>query len=53
MSPRPGKVEEIIPIELGRERRFELRDEPEFARYTRHIRRIFERTGVLTEHRGP
>jgi NitT/TauT family transport system ATP-binding protein len=52
MSPRPGKVEEIIPIDLGRERHFELRDEPEFARYTRHIRRLFERMGVLTEHRG-
>jgi NitT/TauT family transport system ATP-binding protein len=52
MSPRPGRVEEIIPIELGRERHFELRDEPQFARYTRHIRRLFERMGVLVEHRG-
>jgi NitT/TauT family transport system ATP-binding protein len=51
MSPRPGKVEEIVPIELGRERHFELRDEPEFVRYTRHIRRLFEKMGVLKEHR--
>lgn len=51
MSPRPGRIEEIIPIELGQERYFDLRDEPEFARYTRHIRRIFERTGVLTEYK--
>jgi NitT/TauT family transport system ATP-binding protein len=51
MSPRPGKVEEIIPIELGRERHFELRDEPQFAQYTRHIRRLFERMGVFVEHR--
>jgi NitT/TauT family transport system ATP-binding protein len=51
MSPRPGRIEEIIPIELGRERHFDLRDEPEFARYTRQIRRIFERMGVLTEYR--
>jgi NitT/TauT family transport system ATP-binding protein len=52
MSPRPGKVEEIITIDLGRERHFELRDAPEFAHYTRHIRRLFERMGVLTEHRS-
>jgi len=53
MSPRPGKVEEIVPVELGGERHFALRDEPEFARYTRHIRRLFEKMGVLTEHRRP
>jgi NitT/TauT family transport system ATP-binding protein len=51
MSPRPGRVEEVIPIELGRERHFEIRDEPEFARYARQIRRLFEKMGVLTEHR--
>ncbi len=53
MSPRPGRIEEIVPIELGRERHFAIRDEPEFARYTRHIRRLFEKMGVLTEHRRP
>jgi NitT/TauT family transport system ATP-binding protein len=51
MSPRPGRIEEVIPIELGRERHFELRDEPEFTRYTRQIRRLFEKMGVLKEHR--
>jgi len=51
MSPRPGRIEEIIVIELGRERHFELRDEPQFARYTGQIRRLFERMGVLVEHR--
>ena len=51
MSPRPGKVAEIVPIELGGQRHFELRDEPEFARFTRHIRRLFEKMGVFTEHR--
>jgi NitT/TauT family transport system ATP-binding protein len=51
MSPRPGRIEEDIAIEFGQERNFDLRDEPEFARYTRYIRRIFERMGVLTEHR--
>jgi NitT/TauT family transport system ATP-binding protein len=51
MSSRPGRVEEIVHVDLGRERRFELRDEPQFAQYTRHIRRLFERMGVLVEHR--
>ena len=51
MSPRPGRIEEVVSIDLGRERHFELRDEPEFVRYTRHIRRLFERMGVFTEYR--
>ena len=51
MSPRPGRIEEIVPIELPRERHFAIRDEPEFARHTRHIRRLFEKMGVLKEHR--
>jgi NitT/TauT family transport system ATP-binding protein len=49
MSPRPGRIEEIVPVELPRERHFAIRDEPEFARHTRHIRRLFERMGVLKE----
>ena len=53
MSPRPGRIEEVVTVELPRERHFELRDEPEFARHTRHIRRLFERMGVLKEHRRP
>jgi NitT/TauT family transport system ATP-binding protein len=51
MSPRPGKVEEIVTIELGSTRHFEIREEPDFVRYTRHIRRLFEKMGVLTERR--
>jgi NitT/TauT family transport system ATP-binding protein len=49
MSPRPGEVAEIVPIELGRLRHFGLRDEPEFAHFTRRIRRLFEKMGVFTE----
>jgi len=51
MSPRPGRIEEIVPIELGAQRHVDLRDEAEFTRYTRHIRRIFETMGVLKEER--
>ena len=52
MSPRPGRIQEILPIELPRERHFEIREEPEFSRYTRHIRRVFEGMGVLREERN-
>ncbi|MBN3849308.1 ABC transporter ATP-binding protein [Paraburkholderia sp. Ac-20342] len=51
MSPRPGRIEEIVPIELDGERHVDMRDEAEFTRYTRHIRRTFERMGVLKEER--
>jgi NitT/TauT family transport system ATP-binding protein len=51
MSPRPGRIEEIVPINLPPDRHFELRDAPEFSRYTGHIRRLFEKMGVLRERR--
>jgi NitT/TauT family transport system ATP-binding protein len=51
MSPRPGRIEEIIPIELGGERNFGIRDGPEFAGYTGRIRRLFEKMGVLKGRR--
>jgi NitT/TauT family transport system ATP-binding protein len=49
MSPRPGRIEAIISIDLGRERHLDIRDEPDFATYTRQIRRLFETMGVLKE----
>ncbi|MFM9882126.1 MAG: ABC transporter ATP-binding protein [Burkholderiales bacterium] len=49
MSPRPGRVEAVIPIELGRERHLELRETPEFSRYSREIRELFQTIGVLRE----
>ena len=51
MSPRPGRIEEVIPIELGAERHFGIRDEPEFAGYAGRIRRLFEKMGVLKGRR--
>jgi NitT/TauT family transport system ATP-binding protein len=51
MSPRPGRIEEIVPIELGAQRHVDMREEAEFTRHTRHIRRIFEKMGVLKEER--
>lgn len=51
MSPRPGRIQEVLRIDLPRERHFEIREEPEFSHYTRHIRRVFEGMGVLREER--
>jgi len=49
MSQRPGRIVEIVPIDLPPDRHFEIRDEPDFTRHTRHIRRLFEKLGVLRE----
>jgi NitT/TauT family transport system ATP-binding protein len=43
MTPRPGKVAEIIPIDLPRPRVTGVRDDPKFIGYVRKIR---ERLGV-------
>jgi NitT/TauT family transport system ATP-binding protein len=47
MSPRPGRIGAVLPIELPRPRSFDSVDTPEFGRYAREIRRIFESWGVL------
>jgi NitT/TauT family transport system ATP-binding protein len=47
MSPRPGRVEKIFDIDLPRPRSLEIRDEPEFVEYSRAIRGMFEKVGVL------
>ena len=48
MSPRPGRVGEIVTIDLPRPRTFQLVESPEFGRHARRIREIFESWGVLT-----
>ena len=44
MTPRPGKVSEIIAIDLPRPRTTAIRDNPKFISYVKHIR---ESLGVL------
>jgi NitT/TauT family transport system ATP-binding protein len=46
-SPRPGRIVEDIAIELPKERRLAVRETPEFASYTRHIRGLFEKMGLI------
>jgi NitT/TauT family transport system ATP-binding protein len=47
MSPRPARVGAVIDIELPRPRSFDFAETPEFGRYAKEIRRIFESWGVL------
>jgi NitT/TauT family transport system ATP-binding protein len=49
MSPRPGRVEADIAIELPRPRTLSMTETPEFSAYTRQIHDIFRAAGVLAE----
>jgi NitT/TauT family transport system ATP-binding protein len=40
MSPRPGRIAEIIPVPLARPRSFELEGHPEFQRCAQRIREL-------------
>jgi NitT/TauT family transport system ATP-binding protein len=49
MSPRPGRIEKIIDIQLPRPRRLADRESSVFAEHNREIREIFQATGVLRD----
>ncbi len=49
MSPRPGRIERIIDIDLPRPRRLAMREEPKFNAYTRELTDIFKGLGVFRE----
>jgi NitT/TauT family transport system ATP-binding protein len=50
MSPRPGRIEKILHIDLPRPRTLAMRDEdPRFGQYTHDIRAVFESVGVLRD----
>lgn len=46
MSPRPGRIEDILEIDLPRPRRLHRLPE-KFNKYASHIRQIFQSEGVL------
>jgi NitT/TauT family transport system ATP-binding protein len=52
MSPRPGRIETIIDIDLPRPRHLAMRETPEFGAYASEIRSIFGRLGILKEEAG-
>ena len=47
MSPRPGKVDLELAIDLPRPRRWSVRADPAFNAYLLQIREVFESKGVL------
>ena len=47
MSPRPGRIEEIVAIDLPRPRRLAIRETQEFGAHVGRIIRTFERVGVF------
>jgi NitT/TauT family transport system ATP-binding protein len=47
MGSNPGRILETISIDLPRPRNLDLRETPEFGRYAKHIRRLFESLGLL------
>jgi NitT/TauT family transport system ATP-binding protein len=49
MSPRPGRIDLDLRIEIGRPRSWKNRVEPKFVGYMTEIREIFEARGVLSK----
>ena len=47
MSPHPGRIAEVMTIELPRPRGLNIRETAKFGAYARHIREIFTSLGVL------
>jgi NitT/TauT family transport system ATP-binding protein len=49
MTPRPGRVDRILEIDLPRPRTLALRESPQFVEYTREILDLFLARGILKE----
>ena len=47
LGPRPGRMLDDIRIDLERPRELGIRETPRFAEYTKHIREVFESSGIL------
>ena len=47
MSPRPGRVDGVLDIDLPRPRRLEVQESPRFAAYQKSITDLFRARGVL------
>lgn len=47
MSPRPGRIDEIVTTDFPRPRNFAHRETPQFIEAVQHIRSKFEQMGVL------
>jgi len=49
MTPRPGRIDTVLEVDLPRPRRLAVREDPRFAAYTRRINDRFMAHGVLKE----
>jgi NitT/TauT family transport system ATP-binding protein len=49
MSPRPGRIVDVIPIDLPRPRRLAVRETPEFIKYVHRVTDVFKSLGVLRD----
>ena len=49
MTPRPGRIDSVVEVELPRPRRLAVREHPAFAGYARAIRDRFMAQGVLRD----
>jgi NitT/TauT family transport system ATP-binding protein len=49
MDRNPGRVVEILDVDLPRPRSLAVRETPEFGRYVAHIRHLFAGLGILKE----
>ena len=49
MTPRPGRIDSVVEVELPRPRRLAVREHPAFAGYARGIRDRFMAQGVLRD----
>jgi len=49
MSRKPGRIDEIIDIDLPQPRTLSIRETPEFGAYVQHLRSHFAKLGILHE----
>jgi NitT/TauT family transport system ATP-binding protein len=47
MSPKPGRIVDIVDIDIPRPRELAIREKPEFAAHSGRIRQIFAAMGML------
>jgi NitT/TauT family transport system ATP-binding protein len=47
ITPRPGRIDKVIPIDLPFPRNLDVKNSPEFVRHVREIQEIFRGFGVI------
>jgi NitT/TauT family transport system ATP-binding protein len=47
MTPRPGRIREVLTIDLPRPRDFDIRESPAFAQHVHRVNRLFQQMGVI------